>query len=337
MGNKGKVVDMYTGLFLVTYSLYPVTKNKKKSMFKIFRFIATYKSLIPGACGFLGLGIFLYGNIGVANAADTIVSGTISLPDKVAAYSDDKTIRVNLMSGWTGTQFQSFFQCSDVVLPAHERQTDYLCSWPEWTTHLSGEFGIYINTISYLTVDVTSNLPGIHEAAYYTSTGSTPDEWYAERLQVGSTYVDMNIELIPTLTVNIIMQTPPGQSFDTDQDIVLNLHGNVTIEDGEVHWTSGMGADTKWLAGSERLEYTFETPDPVGDFIFHYEFYEGFGQGFLQEGYYSNSGIVSTIEQATLQSSDPSRVDLLMTLPRTDQLGKAGSMITIINQLLLHE
>ncbi len=222
----------------------------------------------------LGLFIFLSLSVSQLQAADTTVSGTIYLPGSVAAYSTNQYIPLRIYYNWNGNWFLNSINCgSSVELTAEETSVTFNCTVPG----LTGEFAVEANGY---------NLDGIYPNNYYHRNGTEWQSDKAERLLSGNSYPDIDIVLLPGITLEGELQTPGTTTFTPDIDFVV-YYQYYDYNSGWWKWGDGSGIT---LIGSDTtVSYYLRIPAHLEFVKIHYEWDETPEPTFTTSGYYNGS------------------------------------------------
>lgn len=218
-------------------------------------------------------------------AADTEISGTVSLPNGVPASSEQKWFHVSLLTNWNGSYFSSSVGCGWLPLEANQRTAAYQCS----SSEITGSFAVQIQT---------SDIDETYDFHIYNSTGTKFNSQDAELLASGNVYSDITIPLLKSVNISGTLQTPSGNTFAQDQLIFVNSHYRVTDIYGS-HWNFSNGSGCTLPAGADRVAYSLKVPEIAGTVAIGYAWHSSPQPGYLRQGYYNSNGTDYTLNLAT--------------------------------------
>lgn len=239
-----------------------------------------------------------------AQAADTTVSGTISLPASVGAYSTDQYISTRIYHDWNGSWYQNSSFCQSVTLMTGETSVAFECT----ISDLSGVIIVEANA---------SYLDGIYYGNFYNSNGTEWIQSDAEQLPSGTNHSEINITLLPGITVEGELQTPEGTTFTTSKNFsIYHRYWD------DPWWSWGNGSGVTLSAGETSVSYNLLIPAHLGDFKVQYVTRDTLEGGFTSEGFYNTIGTQYLIDDAQVlntQNGDlaGANMTLLQGLPVT--------------------
>ncbi|MCP3889271.1 MAG: hypothetical protein GY702_10410 [Desulfobulbaceae bacterium] len=237
---------------------------------------------------------------GIANSADTEISGSISLPVDMPAFTESKRVSVRLKTDWNGSYFQSSKFCGSFTLPASQTTTTYQCTVSDTT----GEIGVEV---------FGGNLEGVAEWNYYNSNGTTWSSQDAEHLVAGSIYANIDLALLKSISISGSFRTQPGVTFAEDKVFYITRAEQKTSPSGYTYWSAWWYTYTL-NSGTESFDYSIDSPVAAGPVKIGYRWQETREPGFLAQGYFTAAGTVYEQNQATVLENDSSWTDIDMNL-----------------------